>query len=89
MTSKTNLPFLGFGLGLRPDHYQDILDTLPPVDWFEIITENFSPYFYVCFLTILLFDRAFRDDQRCAKKYGKFWLSYCQQVPYKIVPFVI
>ena len=50
---------------------------------------NFSPYFYVCFLTILLFDRAFRDDKRCAKKYGDDWSKYCEVVPYKIVPFVI
>jgi uncharacterized protein (UPF0276 family) len=32
---------LGFGLGLRPIYYPDILDTAPPVDWFEIISENF------------------------------------------------
>jgi len=34
-------PYLGFGLGLRTDHYQDILDTLPKLDWFEVITENY------------------------------------------------
>ncbi len=50
---------------------------------------NFSPYFYVSFLTALLLDRAFRDDRRCAKKYGEFWQKYCQQVPYKIIPFLI
>lgn len=50
---------------------------------------HFSPYFYVCFLTILLIDRAFRDDQRCAAKYGKDWNTYCQKVPYKIIPFVM
>ncbi len=50
---------------------------------------NFSPYFYVCFLTILLVDRAFRDDKRCAIKYGKDWDKYCELVPYKIVPFLI
>ena len=36
-------PFLGFGLGLRPQHYTEILeggDELP-VDWFEIISENY------------------------------------------------
>lgn len=36
-------PFLGFGLGLRPQHYTDILesgDTLP-IDWFEVISENY------------------------------------------------
>jgi 7-dehydrocholesterol reductase len=50
---------------------------------------NFSPYFYVTFLSLLLLDRAFRDDKRCAKKYGQFWKKYCELVPYKIVPFVI
>ena len=34
-------PFLGFGLGLRPEHYGTVLDTRPPVDWFEIISENY------------------------------------------------
>ena len=34
-------PYLGFGLGLRTPHIERILDTLPPVDWFEILTENF------------------------------------------------
>lgn len=32
---------LGFGLGLRSNHFQDILDLNPAVDWFEIISENF------------------------------------------------
>jgi len=34
-------PFLGFGLGLRPQHYQDILDGNPDVDWFEVLSENY------------------------------------------------
>lgn len=50
---------------------------------------HFSPYFYVCFLSILLLDRAFRDDKRCAKKYGQDWNKYCELVPYKIIPFLI
>ena len=33
--------FLGFGVGLRTDHYQHVVDTQPDVDWFEIISENF------------------------------------------------
>ncbi len=33
--------FLGYGLGLRPDYYQTILDSEPDVDWFEIVSENF------------------------------------------------
>lgn len=34
-------PYLGFGLGLRPQHYADILDSEPQVDWFEVISENY------------------------------------------------
>ncbi len=36
-----HFPYLGFGLGLRPGHYQHIFDNSPKVDWFEIISENF------------------------------------------------
>jgi uncharacterized protein len=32
---------LGIGLGLRTVHYGHILEHLPPVDWFEIISENY------------------------------------------------
>ena len=39
--SPPDFPTLGFGLGLRPTHYPYIFDHLPPVDWFEIISENF------------------------------------------------
>jgi uncharacterized protein (UPF0276 family) len=34
-------PTLGFGLGLRVDHYDAILADRPPVDWFEVLTENY------------------------------------------------
>jgi uncharacterized protein len=37
-------PALGFGLGLRTDHYQDVLSggaAAGRVDWFEAISENF------------------------------------------------
>ncbi|MEZ5870686.1 MAG: DUF692 domain-containing protein [Nitratireductor sp.] len=35
--------FLGFGLGLRTQHYREILETQSPlpIDWFEIISENY------------------------------------------------
>jgi hypothetical protein len=32
---------LGFGLGLRVEHYAEILANPPAIDWFEIISENF------------------------------------------------
>lgn len=31
----------GWGLGLRPPHYHEILETLPPIDFFEILSENY------------------------------------------------
>jgi hypothetical protein len=34
-------PSLGFGLGLRTDHYGAILSGEPHVDWFEALTENY------------------------------------------------
>lgn len=34
-------PYLGYGLGLRKEHYADVLATRPQVDWFEIISENY------------------------------------------------
>jgi uncharacterized protein len=32
---------LGFGVGLRRRHYLHILERHPPMDWFEVISENF------------------------------------------------
>ncbi len=32
---------LGFGVGLRRPHYVHILEQHPPMDWFEVISENF------------------------------------------------
>ena len=43
MTSPVpnRLPNLGYGIGVRREYVSDIIDGWPPVDWFEIITENF------------------------------------------------
>lgn len=40
-TPRLGHPDLGFGLGLRTVHFHHILEHRPPVDWFEIISENF------------------------------------------------
>lgn len=44
--------YLGFGLGLRPKHYEFILENKPKIDWFEVISENFlvpggNPLYYL------------------------------------------
>ena len=42
MTQTTDKPFLGFGLGLRAEHYEEILERKPKnIDWFEILSENY------------------------------------------------
>ena len=53
MKESQQKPYLGFGLGLRPEHYQDILDNKPKqIDWFEILSENYmveggKPLYYL------------------------------------------
>ena len=32
---------LGFGLGLRIPHFEHVLQHKPPVDWFEVLSENY------------------------------------------------
>ncbi|NRR33332.1 DUF692 domain-containing protein [Oxalobacteraceae bacterium] len=44
MSTATLLASPGFGLGLRPSHYNEILAATPAttgVDWFEILSENY------------------------------------------------
>jgi hypothetical protein len=48
----TTYPYAGFGIGLRPVHYDTILSTSPRVDWFEIISEDYlvdggTPLYYL------------------------------------------
>jgi 7-dehydrocholesterol reductase len=49
---------------------------------------HFLPYVYVVFLSVLLCDRALRDEARCRRKYGTSWEIYCRRVPWRIVPGV-
>ncbi|KTC84843.1 DUF692 domain-containing protein [Legionella brunensis] len=49
---KQKQPYLGFGLGLRPEHYEEILQHTHPIDWLEIISENYlipggKPLYYL------------------------------------------
>jgi protein-S-isoprenylcysteine O-methyltransferase Ste14 len=39
-------------------------------------------------LTVLLVQRAARDDKKCAAKYGDAWKAYCERTRFRIVPFV-
>ena len=39
--NRWGLPDLGFGVGLRTVHFKHILEHFPPVDWFEVLSENY------------------------------------------------
>jgi uncharacterized protein (UPF0276 family) len=38
---RHGIPDLGVGVGFRAPHYALVLDERPPMDWFEVISENF------------------------------------------------
>jgi 7-dehydrocholesterol reductase len=70
-------------------HFHYVAEITLALAWtLPAMFENLLPYFYVIFLTILLVDRAGRDDLRCRKKYGTYWKQYCERVPYRIIPYV-
>jgi uncharacterized protein (UPF0276 family) len=41
LPSDSRYPALGFGLGLRVDYYDEILSQSLPIDWLEILSENY------------------------------------------------
>ncbi|MDP1602275.1 MAG: DUF692 domain-containing protein [Legionella sp.] len=52
LTPHQKPAYLGFGLGLRPDYYEEILELKPALDWFEITSENYlipggKPLYYL------------------------------------------
>jgi 7-dehydrocholesterol reductase len=68
-------------------HFHYVPEILLSLSWaLPAGFDNALPYFYVLYLTILLVDRAGRDDVRCRQKYGRFWDEYCARVPSKIIP---
>jgi 7-dehydrocholesterol reductase len=71
-------------------HFNYVPEFLAGFFWIvPALFDNLLPYFYLMFLAILLVGRTFRDDQRCAAKYGADWDKYRKAVPYRIIPGVI
>lgn len=50
--------------------------------------DSFIPYILPLWLCFLLPHRAWRDEQRCQKKYGSLWDTYCAKVRFRMLPFV-
>jgi len=60
-------------------HWHYVPEILASFFWcLPAMFNDFMPYFYVFYLTLLLTDRAHRDDARCGAKYGKHWKEYCK-----------
>ena len=71
-------------------HFHYLPEITASVAWcLPALGSGAMPYFYPFYLTLLLVDRAFRDDRRCRNKYAKYWDEYCGKVPYLILPKVI
>jgi 7-dehydrocholesterol reductase len=51
-------------------------------------SDSIIPYFYCIYMIILLVIRCYRDEARCAKKYGLSWHKYCETVPYRLIPYL-
>ncbi|KAF9616304.1 hypothetical protein IFM89_029080 [Coptis chinensis] len=86
--TKTSLLLTSGWWGLAR-HFHYVPEILSAFFW--TVTALFIhslPYFYVVFLTILLFDQAKRDDDCCRSKYEKYWKLYCDKVPYRVVPSI-
>jgi 7-dehydrocholesterol reductase len=86
--AKQNLLLASGWWGLAR-HFHYVPEIAAALCWtIPVLMSNPVAYFYVFFLTILLLDRAFRHERRCRNKYGDSWDDYCEQVPFKVIPFL-
>jgi delta14-sterol reductase len=46
------------------------------------------PWLLPAWLGTLLVHRAWRDEQRCRRKYGALWDAYCRRARFRMIPFV-
>jgi Delta14-sterol reductase len=49
---------------------------------------SWVPYVLPLWLCMLLPHRAWRDEQRCAAKYGPLWDEYCKIAKFRMIPFI-
>jgi len=75
-----------WGVARHPNYVTEIL--LAVMWTVPAGVQHWLPYFYVIYLSILLWDRAYRDEQKCTSKYGGYWKQYCEKVPHSMIPFI-
>lgn len=87
--AKSSL-LLGSGYWGISRHFHYIPEILAATCWTCCVwTPMTLPYFYVPYLTLLLLDRAFRDDARCKSKYKNDWAKYCKKVQWLLIPYIV
>lgn len=83
--SKGKLLIDGWYAYGRKIHY--MADTVMALCWGLCCGFNsFFPYVYVIFFGSMIIHRAFRDEDRCSKKYHEIWDKYLEIVPYRFIP---
>lgn len=86
---KENL-LLASGFWGLARHFHYVPEVLGAFFWtLPALFSNALPWFYVIFLLVLLAERAVRDDERCAAKYGPDWNTYREKVPSRIIPGLV
>ena len=45
-----------------------------------------APFAYLVYIIALLVHRIYRDEEKCAGKYGEYWKKYCEKVKYRLIP---
>ncbi|CAG0919249.1 unnamed protein product [Notodromas monacha] len=84
---KSKLLISGFWGTLRHLNYN--FEILAAFSWSCVGWHHgLAPFYYVVFLTGLLVHRVFRDEEKCRRKYGKYWEKYCSIVRYRMIPYV-
>ncbi len=86
--SRQNL-LLASGWWRIARHFHFVPEFLTAFFWsVPALFDNFLPYIYLSFLTVLLLGRTFRRDRHCAEKYGADWDRYRERVPYRLIPYL-
>jgi 7-dehydrocholesterol reductase len=85
---KSKLITSGFWGTLR--HFNYTFEVVISFSWCAVAGFEYGlpPFYYAIFIAGLVFHRIFRDEEKCSRKYGRYWKEYCAIVPYRMIPYV-